>query len=89
MVHCECRLCSWSGDTKSGLQRHLQEHGVTRWLGDGLELHLHAAKDSSTHSENTFGLYLYDVSTEENTLVGIIVRTEERAADDPMRFEGE
>jgi len=82
---CECRLCDWKGQGTGSLQVHLQSHGVG-WVtgdGDGLEVRLHAAKDRPTESENTFGLY------EDSTLVAVFIRTEERAADDPMRFEGE
>ncbi len=83
MTRIECRLCAWQGEQWIALQLHLQEHSVTRWLGDGLELRQTASKDWPDHSENTFALF------EESTLLAVIVSEAERDADDPMRFEGE
>ncbi len=83
MTHIECRLCEWQGEQWLALQLHLREHGVVRWIGTGLRLQQTASKDWPDHSENTFALY------EESTLLAVIVSKAERAADDPMRFEGE
>ena len=78
----ECRLCDWTGPGLEALLSHLDmSHRQPDEAEAEAVLTLTAAKDGPEWYENTFAVYL-----PAGRLVGILVESQGRAPDDPMRL---